>query len=159
ANALRALRAADGPGRYAVGDSVVDCVEVRCPRPDVRVGLLALTRFPAQARVERDEGEDEETGNGPSAAFEGLAHHIVLLRDPELVVDYDEGLETLSIGTEWAGVFKADEAVDDAFARAEPPTHDAWESKLVPAGRERRYVHFALLGLREEAERFVGPGE
>ncbi|MDV2476199.1 hypothetical protein F8M49_14130 [Rhodococcus zopfii] len=54
--------------------------------------------------------------------------HIVRMRQTELVVDYFEGepMPTSDIG--YVGSFVTSETVDDFFAQAEPPTHDAWHS-------------------------------
>jgi hypothetical protein len=56
-------------------------------------------------------------------------HHIARMRTPELVVDYQVGTPHPDARLAYAGVFRASPEADEAFAAAEPPTHDAWISK------------------------------
>jgi hypothetical protein len=58
--------------------------------------------------------------------IEDLVHHVCLMRPAELVVTYHPGPKPPSVNQGYAGVFRADEAMDDVYAKAEPPTHDAW---------------------------------
>ncbi|MFE0040880.1 hypothetical protein [Streptomyces sp. NPDC059015] len=58
--------------------------------------------------------------------IEDLVHHVCLMRPAELVVTYRPGPKPPSANQGYAGVFRADEAMDETYARAEPPTHDAW---------------------------------
>jgi hypothetical protein len=48
------------------------------------------------------------------------------MRPAELVVTYHAGPKPPSTNQGYAGVFRADETMDDVYAKAEPPTHDAW---------------------------------
>ncbi|MEV6959722.1 hypothetical protein AB0M97_11060 [Streptomyces sp. NPDC051207] len=58
--------------------------------------------------------------------IEDLIHHVCLMRPAELVVTYRPGPKPPTVHQGYAGVFRADEAMDDVYAKAEPPTHDAW---------------------------------
>jgi hypothetical protein len=163
ADALRTVREAEHRGaapdeerRDHDGDRLV-VTEVTSGTPRRRLGWLAMTRVPATPRLGRDVGADEVEGVGDAAAFDGLSHHVALLRQPELVVDYFEGPELPLLDTEWAGVFKADAELDDGFAAAEPPTHDGWEPSLVSAGPARRWVLTTLLELRAATAEFAVP--
>ena len=57
---------------------------------------------------------------------------------------------------EYGGVFVCDPDVDDAYARAEPPTHDDWVPDQL-SGREKRYVNVGFRRIRETLDQFVGP--
>jgi hypothetical protein len=78
-----------------------------------------------------------------------------LLRQPELVVEYLETDELPSISSEYVGVFKPVKVVDRAFAKAEPPTHDAWNPNLVGETKLRRFVAVALRGIRDRTRQFA----
>lgn len=62
-----------------------------------------------------------------SAPYEGLAHHVALMRHTaEFVVEYRQ-MPALSVeGVQVSGVFRSALELDDEFAQAEPPAHDAW---------------------------------
>jgi hypothetical protein len=156
ADALRAVRAAERSGTPGDDDRLI-VRELRAGQPSRRLGWLGIVRAPVVPRVGRDVGVDEVGGLGPADAFDGLSHHVGLLRQPELVVEYLEGPELPLLDTEWAAVFKADAELDAAFAAAEPPTHDRWEPSLVAAGPARRSVLSALLELRDAAASFAVP--
>ncbi|MGH3387443.1 MAG: hypothetical protein ACRDOO_01030, partial [Actinomadura sp.] len=61
--------------------------------------------------------------------IETLVHHVCLMRPAELVVTYHPGPKPPSEYQSYAGVFRADEALDETYAKAEPPTHDAWHAQ------------------------------
>lgn len=152
---LRAVRAA-AEGRTsstqssnADGEPETEVHEITLPKTGQTIGWLGLTRCAALPRPRSDEGEDEEDERGPSAAFVGPAHHIALMRHPELVVEYLSTAELPSVSSEYVGVFKPVREVDRAFARAEPPTHDGWNANLVPETKLRRFVGVALRTVRE----------
>jgi hypothetical protein len=158
---LRALRAADAPDadrrealdRDGLPETVVDAVVL--PRTGERIGRLALTRTAILPRPVTDEGTSEADERGPSSSFEGLAHHVALMREPELVVQYVATAELASGSSEYGGVFKSERTVDRAFSRAEPPTHDAWHPELVPETKLRRFVAVALRTIRERTDRYA----
>ncbi len=148
---LRALRATEE------GDPSTDTVveEVVLPRTGERIGRLALTRSSIAPRPLTDEGTSEADELGPSSSFEGLAHHVALMREPELVVQYLATAELASLSSEYGGVFKPERTIDRAFARAEPPTHDAWHPELVPETKLRRFVAVALRTIRDRTSRYA----
>jgi hypothetical protein len=162
---LRAVRTADdegsdgpasGEGPTASTDMVeTEVEEVILPRTGERIGWLALARTPVMPRPVVDEGADDELELGPSSPFAPPAHHVALLRRPELVVEYLPGAEPSLVSSEYVGVFKPVEPVDRAFALAEPPTHDAWNSNLVGETKLRRFVAVALRSVRDSAARFA----
>ena len=77
------------------------------------------------------------------------------MREPELVVQYLATTEVGSVSSEYGGVFKPERTLDRPFARAEPPTHDAWHPELVDETKLRRFVAVALRTVRERAKRFA----
>lgn len=122
--------------------------KIRCQRPKADVGLLATVPLIQRDRAQVDDGSDPEDSDAPNpaAAITGICHHVALLRAPELVVDYLEGPPPPEGGTEWAGVFRANDDYDHHFAAAEPPTHDSWNPELLPKSSGRTIVN---VGLRE----------
>jgi hypothetical protein len=84
-----------------------------------------------------------------------LVHHICLMRAAELVVTYQAGVEPAAELKGYAGVFRADSSLDDTFARAEPPTHDAWNPDSLPS-EERTYVRGVSRRLREIQKEIAG---
>jgi hypothetical protein len=125
------------------------------PRTGERIGRLGLTRAPVHPRPLVDDGSDALEERGSAAGFEGPAHHVALLREPELVVQYLPTAELPSASEEYGGVFKPERVVDRAFAKAEPPTHDAWHPELVSETKLRRFVAVALRSVREHTERMA----
>ncbi|MFJ5026818.1 hypothetical protein ACIQB5_01745 [Streptomyces sp. NPDC088560] len=96
--------------------------------------------------------------NSPAArelGIEGAPHHVCLLRSPELVVRYHSGPERSSPDAGYAAVFKVADELDQTFARAEPPTHDAWEYQQLQ-GREATFVRTASRRLKEQCDRLSG---
>src|SRR5262249_16950234 len=131
ASALRAVRAGDARAVAIHDEPDLEVHDVCLPSNGERIGVLALSRVPVVPRSEIDGGLAEDAARGSAAPFEGLAHHVALLREPELVVQYAEGEALESVVTEWVGVFKPSSSLDRAFADAEPPTHDSWHANLV----------------------------
>lgn len=122
--------------------------KIRCLRPKADVGVLSTVPLIYRDRVTADDGSnpDDSEAPRPAAAISGICHHVALLRTPGLVVDYLEGPPPPEGGTEWAGVFRADDEQDSHFAAAEPPTHDSWNPELLPKSPGRTIVN---VGLRE----------
>ncbi|MEU1512262.1 hypothetical protein ABZ490_08865 [Streptomyces sp. NPDC005811] len=87
--------------------------------------------------------------------IEGAPHHVCLLRSPELVVRYHSGPERSNPDAGYAAVFKVTDELDQTFARAEPPTHDAWEYQQLQ-GREATFVRTAGRRLKEQCDRLSG---
>lgn len=133
--------------------------EIRSARPRSHVGTLATVPLVRRARAVVDDGHkpDEEDTPLPAAMITGAAHHVVLLRTPELVVDYLEGPVPSAGGVEWAGVFKCRDEHDHRFALAEPPTHDSWQPELLPRGPDKTIVNVALREIRRALERRWAP--
>lgn len=91
-----------------------------------------------------------------SAGFwRGLVHHVCLMRAAELVVTYHAGPEPQAEFKGYAGVFRADRLLDDVFAKAEPPTHDAWHPDSL-SGEERTFVRGVFARLRETLAEISG---
>lgn len=91
-----------------------------------------------------------------SAGFEdNLVHHTCLMRAAELVVTYIPGVRPAAELKGYAGVFRAEDDLDDLFAKAEPPTHDAWNPDSLPP-EERRYVKGVFNRLREAEKEVSG---
>ncbi|MGW6817635.1 hypothetical protein [Streptomyces sp. NPDC055005] len=86
---------------------------------------------------------------------EGAPRHVCLLRGPELVVRYHPGPERSNPDAGYAAVFKVHAELDETFARAEPPTHDAWEYRQLQ-GREATFVRTAGRRLKEQCDRLSG---
>lgn len=122
--------------------------QINSQRPRAHVGTLATVPLIHRQRVFVDDGHDPEDPDSPrpAAAIVDACHHVALLRTPELVVDYLEGPPPPEGGTEWAGVFRAEDRQDKHFAQSEPPTHDSWNPELLPKGPGRTIVN---VGLRE----------
>lgn len=152
--ALRALHAHEDDRER---DITVGIFPIRSQRPNRQLGLLALTRVPREPRRSVDEGADAEEDVVASAAFSGNSHHVALMRRVELIVTYLEGPELPGAHVEWAGVFLNDEDIDIAFAQAEPPTHDDWQSSMVEDKHYRRLVNLSLRNIQVELRREFAP--
>ncbi len=79
---------------------------------------------------------------------------------PDLVVRYVPGPETMNPVVGYAAVMKAAADLDDVYADAEPPTHDAWidsqlagERATFNASRTRVCVNSWMGSLAPVAER------
>lgn len=88
------------------------------------------------------------------APVESPYRHIARMRQTELVVDYFEGepMPTTDIG--YVGAFVTSATVDEFFAQAEPPTHDAWESGAL-SGAAKGIVQGAKRFLNDECRKQV----
>ena len=85
-------------------------------------------------------------------------HHIALMRNTELVIQYMEGQAPEN--NQYSGVFitPKNKEIDEAFAESEPPSHDKWE----PAGlfgNQRKLVEHALRSLKTDMRDFSGVDE
>ncbi|TVZ89380.1 hypothetical protein [Streptomyces sp. BK340] len=92
--------------------------DLECLKPKKHLGRLGL--------VKRIMPPLDPTRASRMLDIEDLIHHVCLMRPAELVVTYHAGPKPPSSNQGYAGVFRADEAMDDVYAKAEPPTHDAW---------------------------------
>lgn len=149
ADALRAVRDCEAGRRKPSDFPTFKIFELRSQRPKASLGWLALHPVTVKSRLELDEGFDDEGDPTTAASLIGPSHHVALMRRAELVVRYRPGPELSNPAVEWAGVFKASEAADQAFAEAEPPTHDDWHSNLVSGSWHRRYVNIAMRQIKE----------
>ncbi|WP_354639999.1 hypothetical protein [Kitasatospora camelliae] len=92
--------------------------DIGCRKPKKHLGRLGL--------VTRIIPPLEPSRASRLLGMEDLVHHVCLMRPAELVVTYHPGPKPPSVNQGYAGVFRGDPDMDDAYARAEPPTHDAW---------------------------------
>ena len=124
--------------------SGVTIKHIASQRPKRHLGVLAMKRFVAQPTPNPE---------SPTRPFGGDVHHTALMRAPKLVVKYLTGPENASEATRWAGVFVANDEVDNEFADAEPPPHDDWIPE--PGAKfERNLVRIALRRIDEKARAF-----
>lgn len=133
-------------------DSLCEVVSITSQRPRRHLGRLALTRFWVQERKNPDAGGSEFVSPIP-----GISHHVALMRNAELVVKYLEGDQLPISHLEYAGVFIADPDVDASFAKAEPPTHDDWNTKSMTEKQDKTVVNVALRRINEELKDFIAP--
>lgn len=80
--------------------------------------------------------------------------HIARMRQAELVVDYLKCQPIASTEIGYVGVFRATADSDDAFAAAEPPTHDDWATGQL-TGDDRGIVQNARTFINERTKRLV----
>lgn len=92
--------------------------ELECYRPKRFLGRLGV--------VKRTAPPLEATRASRVMGIETLVHHVCLMRPAELVVTYRQGPKPPTEFQSYAGVFRADPTMDETYAKAEPPTHDAW---------------------------------
>ncbi|WP_035795718.1 hypothetical protein [Kitasatospora mediocidica] len=95
-----------------------DGTDIECFKPKKHLGRLGL--------ITRIIPPLEPSRASRLLGMEDLVHHVCLMRPAELVVTYHPGPKPPSVHQGYAGVFRGDPGMDDAYARAEPPTHDAW---------------------------------
>ncbi|USC17299.1 MULTISPECIES: hypothetical protein [Rhodococcus] len=87
------------------------------------------------------------------AGVDGDPHHVCLMRSPELVVQYYKGPEPSSVNKAYAGVFRADDDLDETYAAAEPPTHDQWVHEQL-TGHSKTFVKVTFTRIREQLSAF-----
>jgi hypothetical protein len=120
---------------------------LECRSPKKVLGRLGLVKTVAPAL--------SPTAAGLTAGVDTLVHHVCLMRPAELVVTYHRGPKPPSELLAYAGVFRADQAMDDIYARAEPPTHDGWNPQSLQSPENTfvrttfRRIQEALDGLLE----------
>ncbi|WP_037911089.1 hypothetical protein [Actinacidiphila yeochonensis] len=118
--------------------------DVACRNPKRHLGRLGLVKRIMPALV--------PTHASRMLGIEDLVHHVCLMRPAELVVTYFTGPKPPSENLGYAGVFRADEAMDEVYAKAEPPTHDAWN----PQSLERPESTFVQVTFRRITEASEG---
>ncbi|WP_327252606.1 hypothetical protein [Streptomyces sp. NBC_01244] len=92
--------------------------DLECKSPKRHLGRLGL--------IKRIMPPLEPTRASRMLDIEDLVHHVCLMRPAELVVTYMPGPKPPSENLGYAGVFRGAESMDEIYAKAEPPTHDAW---------------------------------
>ncbi|WP_152520870.1 hypothetical protein [Nocardiopsis halophila] len=93
-------------------------MNLECKKPKRLLGRLGVTK-----RIMLPFGHSRASR---MLGIEDIVHHVCLMRPAELVVTYLPGPKPPSENQGYAGVFRADQSMDDVYAKAEPPTHDAW---------------------------------
>jgi hypothetical protein len=120
-------------------DPLVIDRHIECLRPVRTLGRLILQRGPV-AQITLPE---RAVPQGAQQTAAGV-HHVALMRNAELVVKYLRGPEPVTGRIGYSGVFRCSLDVDEAFRRAEPPTHDDWVPRFLPSGHDRTFVKVAL---------------
>ncbi|MFD7708079.1 hypothetical protein [Streptomyces sp. NPDC059786] len=119
--------------------------DLACLKPKRHLGRLGIVMKRAMLPLEPSRASR-------MLAIEDLIHHVCLMRPAELVVTYRPGPKPPSVNQGYAGVFRADVSMDDIYAKAEPPTHDAWN----PQSLERPESTFVATTFRRIAESVDG---
>lgn len=122
---------------------------LRCLKPKRDLGRLGL--------IKRLAVPAEPTRASRLMGIEGMLHHVCLMRPAELVVTYHPGPKPAAEHVSYAGVFRADEAMDDIYARAEPPTHDAWNPHSLDTP-DSTFVRSTFQRIKELLEPLLGIG-
>lgn len=125
---------------------------VNSQRPIKQLGTLSLVRFPPSPRL-ASAGVAEEDDASP---FTGPSRHTALMRGPHFVVDYVEGPPVPYEHAEYAGVFMASDAAEEAFARSEPPTHDDWSPDMLDNRHDKVFVRVAMRRIKDAMSEFTG---
>ncbi|GAB2904949.1 hypothetical protein [Streptomyces heilongjiangensis] len=123
--------------------------DLECRRPKRHLGRLGL--------VKRIMPPLEPTRASRMLDIETLVHHICLMRPAELVVTYRPGPKPPSENQGYAGVFRADVSMDEVYAKAEPPTHDAWNPQSLERP-ESTYVQTTFSRINEALESLLSLG-
>lgn len=136
----------------------------RARRRDSDVEAIASIRPPkllGHLAIEKGFRGSRERLVAEGSIFPNQSSHIAIMRPVELVVKYIEGAAYANEALEWAGVFLVSEEdeVEQAFAAAEPPAHDDWEPKSMPAGPAKTFVNVALRRIKERAHSVAQTGE
>ncbi|MDX3711252.1 hypothetical protein PV733_20295 [Streptomyces europaeiscabiei] len=123
--------------------------DLECRRPKRHLGRLGL--------VKRIMPPLEPTRASRMLDIENLVHHICLMRPAELVVTYRPGPKPPSENQGYAGVFRADVTMDEIYAKAEPPTHDAWNPQSLEKP-ESTYVQTTFSRINEALDSLLSLG-
>jgi hypothetical protein len=124
---------------------------LECGNPRRRLGRFALERA-----VVIPMPSDSASQAADYAGVEGDPHHVCLMRSPQLVVRYYEGPQAASVNQAYAGVFRAEDDLDDTYAAAEPPTHDNWVYDQL-TGQDKTFVKVTFVRIRECLAVFRAP--
>ncbi|TQF06335.1 hypothetical protein E6W39_34160 [Kitasatospora acidiphila] len=123
--------------------------DLECRRPKKHLGRLGL--------VTRIMPPLEPSSASRLVDIEDLVHHVCLMRPAELVVTYHPGPKPPSVHQGYAGVFRADPGMDDVYARAEPPTHDAWNHQSLDHP-DSTFVNMTFRRIREQIDGLLSLG-
>lgn len=123
-------------------------VPLECKSPRKLLGRFALEKG-----VVVPMSQDTVPLAASYAGVDGDPHHVCLMRSPELVVKYHEGPKPGSVNKVYAGVFRADDALDETFAASEPPTHDHWVHEQL-TGTDKTFVKVTFTRIREQLSAF-----
>ncbi|MGW2958263.1 hypothetical protein ACWDGI_07210 [Streptomyces sp. NPDC001220] len=121
-------------------------IDLECLKPRKYLGRLGL--------VKRIMPTLEPTRASLMLDIDDLIHHVCLMRPAELVVTYHPGPKPPSTNQGYAGVFRADESMDEVYAKAEPPTHDAWNPQSLDRP-ESTYVQTTYRRISEALEQLL----
>lgn len=121
-------------------------LELSCRRPKRYLGRLGV--------VKRIAPPLEPSRASRMVDIESLVHHVCLMRPAELVVTYHSGPKPPSVHQSYAGVFRADESMDEVYAKAEPPTHDKWHPQSLDRP-ESTYVHTTFRRIGEALDELL----
>lgn len=124
-----------------------NATRIHCGKPKQFLGRLGLLKRYAPPL--------EPTRASQTAGIETYLHHVCLMRSAELVVTYHQGPKPPSEFISYSGVFKADSGVDHTFAKAEPPTHDAWNAQSLEYP-DSTYVRTTFRRIRETVNVLLG---
>ncbi|MFF5763475.1 hypothetical protein ACFY8F_13210 [Streptomyces tanashiensis] len=122
---------------------------LECLRPKRYLGRFGV--------VKRIRPPLEPSRAGRMLNIETLVHHVCLMRPAELVVTYRPGPKPSSENHAYAGVFRADESMDEVYAKAEPPTHDAWNPQSLERP-ESTFVHTTFRRIDEALDQLLSLG-
>ncbi|MEU4093352.1 hypothetical protein [Streptomyces sp. NPDC026673] len=123
--------------------------DLHCLKPKRHLGRLGL--------VKRIMPPLEPTRASRVIDIEDLVHHVCLMRPAELVVTYRPGPKPPSVSQGYAGVFRGDETMDEIYAQAEPPTHDAWHPQSLDRP-ESTFVHTTFRRIDEALQGLLSLG-
>ncbi|MEV0802467.1 hypothetical protein AB0I34_32545 [Kribbella sp. NPDC050281] len=122
------------------GDELVLDRQIDCRRPVRSLGRLVIQRGPVAPTTPIGRAVPQ----GARITADSV-HHVALMRNAELVVKYLPGPLPVVGRLGYSGVFRCSVDVDEAFRRAEPPTHDDWIYRSVTrTDHQRTFVKVAL---------------
>ncbi|RLP12999.1 hypothetical protein [Propionibacterium australiense] len=121
-------------------DVFVRVEEIWCMKPKMLVGHLAIT--PCLFPVEND-----------------TTNTVTFMRNEAELVVRENDYPSLRNGRDnWVAVFKPVKECDDAFAAAEPPTHDDWNPSSLQRP-QKTYVNVALKRIKEALVEYLRPAD
>ncbi len=121
-------------------EDLVRVEEIWCMRPKMLVGHLAIAPclFPV--------GDD-------------TVNTVTFMRNQAELVVCENDYPSLQNGRDnWVAVFKPVKECDDAFAAAEPPTHDTWNPSSLQKP-QKTYVNVALKRIKEALAEYLRPAD